>query len=687
MSAIIEDMYEEKEYDLDLVGNLGRFVSSNSYPVEYFLTSLPIFKAVRYLKFARDIQMDKVDFDLLMQRDIDIERVEKDIIPYLQKEKSDNKRPLFFPPLLAAIVPINDKDKMQDYYGEKEENINHLSLIGNKWNGNFQTAAKRIENSDGFPLNLDDQKIKVNSSQALLRLRTSEANSSGIALVVIDGQHRLMALKHIYDNQNSRDVIKDLIVPVCILYPPNSHIGNKHLESIPKVPWVFRNLFVDVNSTMKVVGGHFNILLSDKNVADITCRYFCDNVLKKYDKVGLASIEWNTRSKKDAANVTKKYTATSIGIIQKALEQNLKTESSFFYVFGVNEAADDLFPQEADPDEYYSKIKWDTYSYNQAKALSSRSLERLVPLLLNLFFESTPYGELWAIFNKEINKLKDEEKENGRKGICANAVLKNILDYAPLHKDQPEFIARLDDFESAVEDQRNQAGLNILRYALFQRALFDVAGCFLKRGDAYGVSPNQAYKGFIKLVDLIFEKNRKIFSSNNTFLNYVVFQNHKIRAKEDTRHAFRDIILSHLIIDEYRSEIVKAGYPESDTYALNKDFNKIGFKAAGDYMSKYRSEREKNFRKAYDVDYSLSPEQRESLKTNEMKQKNMEKEVQEGKRDSASVVRYFDNEVKKYVDQYVIEVHNDLKSSLGVSIDLIESIVDGNSDDDGVREE
>ena len=40
--ATIEDLTEEKEFDLELVGNFGRFVSSGSYPIEFFMTSLSI---------------------------------------------------------------------------------------------------------------------------------------------------------------------------------------------------------------------------------------------------------------------------------------------------------------------------------------------------------------------------------------------------------------------------------------------------------------------------------------------------------------------------------------------------------------------------------------------------------------------------------------------------------------------
>ena len=148
-----EDLQQEREYDLDLMGNFGRFVSSGSYPVEFFMTSMPMAQANKYLKFATDVQMDDVNFDLLMQRDIDADRVENDIMPYLQQDEATaSTRPVFFPPLLAAIVPVND-EKIQEFYGARSA-VNNLppGFSGVVWQGHFRLYGRETVSADGLSL-------------------------------------------------------------------------------------------------------------------------------------------------------------------------------------------------------------------------------------------------------------------------------------------------------------------------------------------------------------------------------------------------------------------------------------------------------------------------------------------------------------------------------------------------------
>jgi hypothetical protein len=95
--SLLEDLDDDREFNVEFVGNFGRFVSFGSYPVDYFLTSLSMKQAYSYLHFARDIQMEDINFDLLMQRDIDEARVENEIMPYLKQDSgATSTRPLFF---------------------------------------------------------------------------------------------------------------------------------------------------------------------------------------------------------------------------------------------------------------------------------------------------------------------------------------------------------------------------------------------------------------------------------------------------------------------------------------------------------------------------------------------------------------------------------------------------------------
>ncbi|MDD0841181.1 hypothetical protein [Pseudomonas sp. Gutcm_11s] len=664
-----EDLQDEREYDVELIGNFGRFISSGSYPVEFFMASMPMSQANKYLKFARDVQMDDVNFDLLMQRDIDEKRVEEDIIPYLQQDETTAAtRPLFFPPLLAAIVPVSD-EKIREFYGARSRVVPRPGFVGESWAGHFMLYGKETSSSDGLALSTEPDSPKIKSKQAILSLRTSELNPHGVMLIVIDGQHRLRALKRLWEEH--RDKVRDLVVPVCVMYAPNSH-ENADKVNIPSVPRVFRNLFVDVNSTMTVVGGHFNILLSDKSLGDIACRVFCDSVLTKYGKEGLACVEWNTRSKKQSFNVNKVHSLTSIGVLQRSLEDNFKADMLVYYLLGLTEGAQDMFPDGADADEYYPRIKWDKFSYAQSNALKLRIKDHLSPLLISLFFESVPFKRLHGIFLDEVGKLKDEVKRGGRSGVCAQAVLQHLLEYKPLDEKDPDYKKRWLQFEEAIESRRSDENLNIVRYALFQRAFFNVAGIFVRFGLEYAVTPANAFAAAIALLNYVFEKDRSVFDFDKSYLQYTAFDQRRIRTREETRFALRDLLLSYLLVKDARDAVYKAGFTSVKSELITPALIDRGFNAAGEFLARYREERAKAFKKGYELDYSLTHEQRDDLRLKELEQRAAERAVKESRVDEGGINKSFDNAVNEYIEAYFVEAKKDLRSSLGVEGDLLE---------------
>ncbi|EKD9515301.1 hypothetical protein OS392_002981, partial [Salmonella enterica] len=67
---------QEDIYSFKKTGSFGRFSTINSFPIEYFLTSMKA-SELHQLTFAREIKPgDKIDFDQLLQRDLDLVRVE-----------------------------------------------------------------------------------------------------------------------------------------------------------------------------------------------------------------------------------------------------------------------------------------------------------------------------------------------------------------------------------------------------------------------------------------------------------------------------------------------------------------------------------------------------------------------------------------------------------------------------------
>jgi hypothetical protein len=69
-------------YSFEKWGNFGVFRSGNSLPVDYLLTTITI-PELEKLKLARGVRPQKVDFEMLMQRDLDVDRVNNEIMKYL----------------------------------------------------------------------------------------------------------------------------------------------------------------------------------------------------------------------------------------------------------------------------------------------------------------------------------------------------------------------------------------------------------------------------------------------------------------------------------------------------------------------------------------------------------------------------------------------------------------------------
>ena len=264
----LENFGEEQIYNFERTGSFGRFYSGESFPIEYIMTRFSSAE-LSELTFARDIRPDKIDFELLMQRDIDEERVRLEMEPYLNPNPERftpaeiHSRSVFFPPLLAAIVPTKGK-MMEAYYTDEiidltQDNSTRKEYVIREWQGLFKLTYFSSHHPQAYQLqiNRDDKvtEIGVQTEPVKLDIRLSKGNQYGAKLIIIDGQHRLFTLKQIYKKQPQ--LVERLGVPVCILFAPHATVQKNREYApyrVPTVPEVFRHLFVDVNNTAKQVG-------------------------------------------------------------------------------------------------------------------------------------------------------------------------------------------------------------------------------------------------------------------------------------------------------------------------------------------------------------------------------------------------------------------------------------------------
>lgn len=213
-------------------------------------------------------KLEEMNFDELLQRDLDDSRVAHDLVPYLLGDQGSTAR--FFPPVLAVLVPRNAVGSGIDpYYPPvKGASTPEKQEFGDLFS--FETVMLEGQTT---PLGI----IKYNRQKS--------------AFVIVDGQHRAMAVLALYRqitkswgnstyesyyhhiNVKAEDV-KRIELPVCLLYFPDLTSDNQEL--IMKgvdLRHVCREIFLVVNKTAKQVSESRQLLLDDDD--------FCARMLRK----------------------------------------------------------------------------------------------------------------------------------------------------------------------------------------------------------------------------------------------------------------------------------------------------------------------------------------------------------------------------------------------------------------------
>lgn len=222
------------------------------------------------------IPSEELDFNQLLQRDLDDHRVAVSLVPYLLNPGGTG--PAFFPPIIAIVLP---------FLGQHPSDFPELG-----------TGTTVEENSNFW--NQRDAGLHMRTR----RLLTADGNISPIPLgelwwngefcriVVVDGQHRAMALlaidrtvrstwqetgagvryRYFYETRIKKSVgehkpqLDKIEVPVTILWFPEKF--GPGLEPHKAA----RKLFVDVNKEARTPSESRLILLSDSELVNILTR-------------------------------------------------------------------------------------------------------------------------------------------------------------------------------------------------------------------------------------------------------------------------------------------------------------------------------------------------------------------------------------------------------------------------------
>ena len=615
-------------YQIKKTGAFSRFATPNSTVIESILTSFDI-NELSWLSYARDVS-STLDFDLLVQRDIDEERALQDISEYIFSESHQVKNPVFLPPLIAAIVSTDLEKKLENFYPRQifhEESDNYGVCYRRTWAPHFQVT--HYESETGRPLSINAEEIDperqllISTSETEIGITLTEQNNPGAKLVVIDGQHRLFALNSL--KEHHRKEVEDLLIPVLIVYAPDSTTVNPDADrdsDTQTVPDVYRKLFVDVNSTAHLVSGHFVILLSDNTLGSMVCRSFCHAILNMDEgsdkgKESLAQIEWNTRNDKESKTISKLYTLTSIGVLNDSLNDVFKQRKESELLRYMLNIGDSDFPFEDEDGNLKPEPRefpWQGFLFKHKDDLRNLVRDNFVPCLLEIFFESEPYSELRKVFEEAYSKVVTNEiNKRGPRFNAARVVKEHLLDSRPCSGATEG--ALLAEFNNKFEDLAKGRFLEIIRTSVFQKGMLTAWLEFQRAGRKSNLKPIDTTKGFVCLLNKVLNTGLFENDAKHLYLQDSIYESVRIRPTVECRKQILRLILSLLGEDKVRYEVIERikKFDEFDETDLSERLQLMGISFASQFLGSLKDKRIKNFERNFKADTSLDDVLRDQL--------------------------------------------------------------------------
>lgn len=223
----------------------------SQWHIPYFASTLSIPEAANDLQLTSEIPgAEEINWEIdeLYQRDIDWPRVERQIVPYLDRENT----PQFFNSLTIALVPFDPRG----------QEVLSSFRADHDWNPPGLTDPGRFEVTTNVgPLSLGFWEEWESFSDPKFQSGVLRWNTDEVVGVAIDGQHRLAALKAI--NKRGDASLRDTRVPVIfILFDERVGFAGPEPRSVIQL---LRNLFIDLNKHAQTVTRARQILLDDRD--------------------------------------------------------------------------------------------------------------------------------------------------------------------------------------------------------------------------------------------------------------------------------------------------------------------------------------------------------------------------------------------------------------------------------------
>jgi hypothetical protein len=261
---IFSGTQKQPVYNRPLYGSHGKYTLSAGVAVPYFLTAMPIERAIEELKIQDQIPPNldnRWSLSELFQREIDHDRVKKQLVNgYL----SDPKKLKFFNALTIVLMPKSSDGKLLDKFPPSEFEPPIPFEAGDPEDGMWNHEHATRVSFGGV------QYVMVGSSG---RLRWDPEKVHAVA---VDGQHRLCALRIYKDNIKDRSlsaVERDTVIPVIfVLIASEAGFANERTGAESSIRTLSRELFTDLNKNAKAVDRARELILDDWSIEALCMR-------------------------------------------------------------------------------------------------------------------------------------------------------------------------------------------------------------------------------------------------------------------------------------------------------------------------------------------------------------------------------------------------------------------------------
>ena len=319
-----------------ITGTWGKFRTSSG-EIHYLETKAQLWadqessqetKLTDHLVPVRELIDPKLmDFNQLLQRDLDDHRVATELVPYLLKKREIGAA--FFPPIVATFLPFNGthpKESFDEYSEVKPHTDDIITWSGYRFGNCLQ--FEQAKNPDGL-------------SNYEVRIGRLQWNTENAKLVVIDGQHRAMAMlainrtlnnswsgegekykffyeeeiRQIMNNQPSLLDMSGVEFPVTLVW---FHSLDKNFDHHKAA----RRLFVDVNKNAKAPSESRILLLEDSKLTARVTREVLNLFRNTNDGLPIYAIEYDHPGK-DQTRFNKWSVISNIGILEDSVKRTL----------------------------------------------------------------------------------------------------------------------------------------------------------------------------------------------------------------------------------------------------------------------------------------------------------------------------------------------------------------------------